>query len=45
MFDLLVIPGAGHGPGGTYGERKRYDFFVQQLLGVTPPAWNETEKK
>jgi hypothetical protein len=38
-FDLLVIPGAGHGPGGAYGERKRYDFFVQHLLGVTPPAW------
>ena len=44
-FDLLVIPGAGHGPGGAYGERKRYDFFVQHLLGVAPPAWNEEEKK
>lgn len=40
-FDLLVIPGAGHGPGGAYGERKRYDFFVQHLLGAAPPAWNE----
>ena len=44
-FDLLVIPGAGHGPGGAYGERKRYDFFVQHLLGVTPPAWNEIKAK
>ena len=43
-FDLLVIPGAGHGSGGAYGDRKRYDFFVQHLLGVTPPAWNETEE-
>jgi hypothetical protein len=43
-FDLLVIPGAGHGPGGAYGERKRFDFFVQHLLGVTPPAWNEIDK-
>ena len=46
-FDLLVIPGAGHGPGGAYGERKRFDFFVQHLLGLTPPPWNEiatTEK-
>jgi dipeptidyl aminopeptidase/acylaminoacyl peptidase len=40
-FDLLVIPGAGHGPGGAYGEHKRYDFFVQHLLGVTPPPWSE----
>ena len=44
-FDLLVIPGAGHGPGGSYGERKRYDFFVQHLLGQAPPAWNETKAK
>jgi dienelactone hydrolase len=43
-FDLLVIPGAGHGPGGEYGERKRFDFFVQHLLGAAPPAWNEIEK-
>ena len=41
--DLLVIPGAGHGSGGAYGERKRYDFFVQHLLGVQPPDWNTAE--
>jgi dipeptidyl aminopeptidase/acylaminoacyl peptidase len=39
-FELLVIPGAGHGPGGTYGERRRFDFFVRHLLGQTPPDWN-----
>jgi dipeptidyl aminopeptidase/acylaminoacyl peptidase len=44
-FDLLVIPGAGHGSGGAYGDRKRYDFFVQHLLGQTPPAWNEIKAK
>jgi dipeptidyl aminopeptidase/acylaminoacyl peptidase len=44
-FDLLVIPGAGHGSGGAYGDRKRYDFFVQHLLGQTPPAWNELKAK
>ncbi len=44
-FDLLVIPGAGHGEGGAYGERKRFDFFVQHLLGLTPPAWNQVEQK
>jgi dipeptidyl aminopeptidase/acylaminoacyl peptidase len=45
VFDLLVIPGAGHGMGGTYGERKRNDFFVRNLLGVEPPDWNKTEAK
>ena len=24
--------------------RKRYDFFVRHLLGVTPPLWEEIEK-
>ena len=43
-FDLLVIPGGGHGPGGIYGERKRNDFFVHHLLGVEPPDWNKVEK-
>lgn len=44
-FDLLVIPGAGHSNGGAYGEHKRYDFFVQHLLGVKPPAWSAFEKR
>ena len=44
-FDLLVIPGAGHTSGGAYGEHKRYDFFVQHLLGVKPPAWSALEEK
>jgi len=39
-FDLLVIPGAGHGAGGAYGERRRFDFFVKHLRGVDPPHWN-----
>ncbi len=39
-FDLLVIPGGGHGMGGAYGERKMYDFFVRALLGAVPPDWN-----
>jgi enterochelin esterase-like enzyme len=40
VFDLLVLPGQGHTPGGPYGERKRNDFFVHHLLGVEPPDWN-----
>jgi hypothetical protein len=39
-FDLLVLPGAGHGTGGPYGIRKRNDFFVKHLLGLEPPHWN-----
>jgi dipeptidyl aminopeptidase/acylaminoacyl peptidase len=44
VFDLLVIPGGGHGMGGAYGERKMYDFFVRSLLGVEPPNWNAVAK-
>jgi dipeptidyl aminopeptidase/acylaminoacyl peptidase len=39
-FELVVIPGAGHTAGGSYGERKRRDFFVRHLLGVKTPDWN-----
>ncbi len=47
-FDLLVVPGEDHGAArsgkyATYGDRKRYDFFVEHLLGVTPLAWNRTD--
>ncbi len=36
-FDLLVVPGAGHGASGSpYGIRRRDDFFVRHLLGVEP---------
>jgi dipeptidyl aminopeptidase/acylaminoacyl peptidase len=45
MFDLLVVPGANHGAGGPYGERKRNDFFVRNLLGIEPPDWNKPEVK
>ena len=44
-FDLLIVPGAGHTNGGTYGDRKRFDFFVHHLLGVEPPDWNRVELK
>ena len=48
-FDLLVVPGANHpagrgnDPTAPYGDHKRFDFFVQHLLGVTPPAWNRSD--
>ncbi|TDJ74336.1 MAG: S9 family peptidase [Planctomycetota bacterium] len=35
-FDFILLPGAGHGGGGAYGERRRRDFFVRHLLGREP---------
>ncbi len=36
-FDLLVVPGGGHGIAETpYGSRRRMDFFVRNLMGVEP---------
>ena len=37
-FDLLVIPNAGHGQDGAYGDRRRKDFLVRHLMGVEPRA-------
>jgi dipeptidyl aminopeptidase/acylaminoacyl peptidase len=39
-FDLVVVPGAGHGMGGAYGDRRLKDFFVRHLHGVEPPSRN-----
>jgi dipeptidyl aminopeptidase/acylaminoacyl peptidase len=39
-FDLVVVPGAGHGMGGAYGTRRMHDFFVRNLLGTPPPDRN-----
>ncbi|WP_439642609.1 DPP IV N-terminal domain-containing protein [Gemmatimonas sp.] len=38
-FDLLMIPNAAHGYGSAsnYMMRRRWDYFVQHLLGATPP--------
>lgn len=36
-FELIVVPGAGHGAGASaYGTRRRNDFFLRNLLGVEP---------
>ena len=43
-FDLLAIPGSNHTSGGPYGDHKRWEFFVQHLLGVTPPRWTPAMK-
>jgi dipeptidyl aminopeptidase/acylaminoacyl peptidase len=49
-FDLLVVPGENHnaargGEFARYGLRKQFDFFVQHLLGATPPHWNVSAPK
>ena len=42
-FDLLMLPHARHGFGkdGYYVMRRRWDYFVRNLLGATPPAGYE----
>ena len=45
-FDMLIVPGAGHGVGETpYANRRRMDFFVRHLLGVEPPSRDQTRDK
>jgi len=39
-FDFMMVPGANHGSGGSFGVRKRNDFFVRNILGVEPPSWH-----
>ena len=40
-FELVVIPGAHHTMGESFGDHKRYDFFVRNLLNMTPPKWDQ----
>ncbi|MFS8138043.1 MAG: prolyl oligopeptidase family serine peptidase, partial [Thermomonas sp.] len=39
-FDLLLLPNARHGYGMDtyYVTRRRWDYFVKNLMGATPPA-------
>lgn len=38
-FDLIILPEAGHGFGNTpYMMRRRWNYFVQHLMGSTPSA-------
>ena len=43
-FEMFIVPGAHHTMGEDWGEHKRYDFFVRNLLHVTPPLWSEIKK-
>jgi dienelactone hydrolase len=41
-FDLLLLPNRRHGFGGEpYMVRRRWDYFVRNLLGAEPPAGYE----
>ena len=42
-FELLVVPGMGHSSGGRYGQRRRWDFFMKHVHGITPPDWNNVK--
>ena len=44
-FELVVIPGAHHTMGEEFGDHKRYDFFVKNLLGVNPPKWSDVKTR
>jgi len=45
-FDMLIVPGAGHGVGESpYASRRRMDFFVRHLLGVEPPSRDQTRNE
>jgi dienelactone hydrolase len=39
-FDLIAVPGGGHGAGGAYYQRAMQDFFVHHLQGIEPPNRN-----
>ncbi|UKI46279.1 MAG: S9 family peptidase [Phocaeicola vulgatus] len=38
-FDQLYLPGKTHSLGGPFEMHKVHDFFVKNLMGVEPPAW------
>lgn len=43
-FELVVLPGVHHTMGERFGEHKRFDFFVRNLLHVVPPSWTEIKQ-
>jgi dipeptidyl aminopeptidase/acylaminoacyl peptidase len=42
-FEFLVLTGMNHTSGGKYGERRRRDFFVKNLIGSPTPDWNRLD--
>ena len=46
-FDLIIFPNArhGYGPATLYMMRRRWDYFVKNLLGAEPPKEYEIKSK
>jgi hypothetical protein len=46
-FDLLLLPNAHHGYGmdSYYVMRRRWDYFVRNLMGAVPPKEYELKPK
>lgn len=46
-YDLVIFPNAAHGYGGfsPYMMRRRWDYFVKNLLGGTPPQEYQLKSK
>lgn len=46
-FDLIIFPNARHGYGGAsyYMMRRRWDYFVKNLIGAEPPKEYEIKPK
>jgi dipeptidyl aminopeptidase/acylaminoacyl peptidase len=46
-FDLVIFPNArhGYGPASFYMMRRRWDYFVKNLLGAEPPKEYEIKTK
>jgi dipeptidyl-peptidase-4 len=44
-FDMLFVPNMAHGERNDYLVRRRWDYFVQYLLGVTPPRSFEIKRE
>jgi len=42
---LIGLPGVGQTMGNDFGEHKRYDFFVKNLMEVLPPSWDKVGGK
>ncbi len=44
-FDLIIFPNRRHGFGSEpYMIRRRWDYFVENLMGAAPPAGYTVER-
>ena len=43
-FDLIIAPNRAHGLNEPYFVRRRWDYFVEHLLGAEPPTEYEIKR-